>query len=103
MPKTKEQLSQELEALRRRVSELEKSVVEGKQAEEALRKSEGSLAEAQRIAHIGSWELDIVSNTLTWSDEVYRMFGLEPQQFEATYEAFLDNIHPDDREMVNKA
>jgi len=80
-----------------------RDITERKRVEEALRKSEDSLAEAQRIAHIGSWELDIVSNTLTWSDEVYRMFGLEPQQFEATYEAFLDNIHPDDREMVNKA
>jgi len=77
MTKTKKQLSQELETLRRRVAELEKPVVEGKKAEEALRKSEGSLAEAQRIAHIGSWDLDLVSNTLTWSDEVYRMFGLE--------------------------
>ncbi len=82
---------------------LKAEITERKQADEALRKSEDSLAEAQRIAHIGSWELDVVSNTLTWSDEVYRMFGLEPQQFRATYEAFLDNIHPDDREMVNKA
>ena len=74
-----------------------------KLAEEALKKSESTLAEAQHMAHIGSWELDLVSNTLTWSDEVYRMFGLKPQQFRATYEAFLDNIHPHDREMVNKA
>jgi PAS domain S-box-containing protein len=71
--------------------------------EEELRQSEASLAEAQHIAHTGSWELDLISNKLIWSDEVYRMFGLRPQQFGATYEAFLDNIHPDDREMVNKA
>jgi PAS domain S-box-containing protein len=70
---------------------------------EVLRKSEALLAESQRIGHIGSWELNLVSNVLTWSDEVYRMFELEPQQFGATYEAFLDNIHPDDREMVNQA
>ena len=74
-----------------------------RQAEGELLRSEAGLAEAQRMAHIGSWELDFVSNTLTWSDEVYRIFGMEPQQFGATYEAFLDNIHPDDREMVNKA
>jgi len=74
-----------------------------KQAEEILHRKEAILSESQRIGHIGSWELDIVSNTLTWSDEVYRLFELEPQQFEATYEAFLDNIHPDDREMVGKA
>jgi PAS domain S-box-containing protein len=78
-------------------------ITERKQADETLKRSEASLAEAQRVAHIGSWELDLVSDTLTWSDEVYRIFGLEPQQFGATYEAFLDIIHPDDREMVNKA
>jgi PAS domain S-box-containing protein len=76
---------------------------EHERAEEALQQSEARLAEAQRIAHIGSWELDLISNKLIWSDEAYRIFGLRPQQFGATYEAFLDNIHPDDREMVNKA
>lgn len=72
-------------------------------AEEALKKSETRLNKAQQIAHIGSWELDLITNTLHWSDEVYRIFNLEPQQFSATYEAFLDNIHPDDREFVNAA
>jgi two-component system sensor histidine kinase/response regulator len=47
--------------------------------------------------------LDLVTDELIWSDEVYRIFGLKPQQFGATYEAFLENIHPDDREMVNRA
>ncbi|MBC8549357.1 MAG: PAS domain-containing protein [Candidatus Brocadiales bacterium] len=68
-----------------------------------LRKSIARLNKAQRIAEIGSWELDLITNTLYWSDEVYRIFDLEPQQFVATYEAFLDNIHPDDREFVNIA
>lgn len=72
-------------------------------AEEALKKSETRLNKAQQIAHIGSWELDLITNTIHWSDEVYRIFNLEPQQFSATYEAFLDNIHPDDREFVNTA
>lgn len=78
-------------------------ITERKQAEEASLKSETRLKEAQRIAKIGSWELDLITNTLYWSDEVYRLFDLKPQQFIATYEAFLDNIHPDDREIVNKA
>jgi len=78
-------------------------VIERKRTAKRLEKSEAMLAEAQSMAHIGSWQLDIVSNVLTWSDEVYRMFGLEPQQFRASYEAFLDNIHPDDKEMVNQA
>jgi PAS domain S-box-containing protein len=80
-----------------------RDITERRNAEKALRKSETSLAEAQRMSHIGNWELDIVSNTLSWSDEIYRIFGLEPQQFRATYEAFLDNIHPDDREIVDRA
>jgi len=78
-------------------------ITERKQAEEALRDSEARLNEAQRIAQIGSWELDLITNTLHWSDEVYRIFDLKPQQFGNTYEAFLNNIHPDDRDLVNRA
>ncbi len=101
--KEKKQLLEKMKALQRRVKELEKSKSERKKVEEALSRREDILNESQRVGHIGSWELDIVSNTLTWSDETYRLFDLEPQQFEATYEAFLDNIHPDDREIVDKA
>lgn len=60
-----------------------------------------SLTEAQRIAHLGNWEWDILNNTLEWSDEIYRIFGLTPQQFGATYEAFLQTIHPEDRQAVD--
>ena len=78
-------------------------ITEQKQAERALRESEARLNKAQRIAQIGSWELNLITNNLSWSDEVYKIFDLEPQKFGATYEAFLDIIHPDDKEMVNKA
>ena len=74
-----------------------------KQAEEKLRRSEHGLSEAQRIAHLGNWELDLVKNVLTWSDEIYRIFEIEPDKFGASYEAFLNAIHPEDRDMVNKA
>ncbi|WP_291112234.1 PAS domain-containing sensor histidine kinase [Flavobacterium sp. UBA4120] len=59
------------------------------------------LEQSQEMAHLGSWILDLRSNQLIWSDEVYRIFGLQPQEFEATYEAFLDAIHPDDHDKVN--
>ena len=71
--------------------------------EKELRRSEASLAEAQRIAHLGYWDWDIVKNELRWSDEIYRIFGLKPQEFGATYEAFLNSVHPDDREFVKKS
>jgi len=58
------------------------------------------LIEAQRIAHLGNWEWDVVNNTVTWSDEIYRIFGLAPQQIVATYEAFIQAVHPDDRQSV---
>ncbi|MBI5017520.1 MAG: PAS domain S-box protein [Deltaproteobacteria bacterium] len=72
-------------------------------AEEALRTSEERLKRAQEIAHLGSWELDLENDRLTWSDEVYRIFGLAPQEFGASYEAFLDAVHPDDRLAVDAA
>ena len=78
-------------------------VSQRKRAETALRKSEASLANAQHIAHIGNWDWEIPSGDLHWSDEIYRIFGLEPQGFGATYEAFLATIHPDDRTAVEEA
>jgi PAS domain S-box-containing protein len=58
------------------------------------------LTEAQRISHLGDWEWDVVNNALLWSDETYRIFGLTPQQFGATYEAFILAVHPEDRQLV---
>ncbi len=74
-----------------------------KQTVLALRDSEMQLNVAQQIAHIGSWELDLLTNTLTWSAEIYRIFEIDPAESSASYEAFLNTIHPDDREAVNAA
>lgn len=78
-------------------------ITDRKRVEQALRESERRLNRSQEIAGLGSWELDLVSNELVWSDEVYRIFGLEPDGFGATYEAFLQAVHPDDRAAVNDA
>jgi PAS domain S-box-containing protein len=72
-----------------------------KQAEDALKESEARLKEAQRIAHIGNWELDLVTDTLTWSDEIFRIFEIDPQHFGASYASFLAAVHPEDRYMVD--
>src|SRR5262249_54650056 len=65
--------------------------------------SEASLREAQRIAHLGSWEWNVLSNELNWSDEVFSIFGIRRQGFGATYESFLEQVHPADRERVEQA
>ncbi|MEY2473953.1 MAG: hypothetical protein QOK28_3282 [Actinomycetota bacterium] len=65
-----------------------------------LRLNEHRLAEAQRVGAMGSYDWHIVNDTNSWSDELYRIYGTEPQSFNASYEKFLEFIHPDDREKV---
>lgn len=74
-----------------------------KQNELALAHADFIQSQAQKIAHFGSWHWNIKTGDLYWSDEVYRIFGLKPQEFPATYEAFLNTVHPDDRQMVISA
>jgi len=69
----------------------------------ALRASESGLEEAQRLAHLGSWEYDINADRLTWSDEVFRIGGFVPQSFLPTPERLQALIHPDDRARVAQA
>jgi len=80
-----------------------RDISERKRTEYALRHSAESLKVAQRIAHAGNWELDLASNTLTWTDEIYRIFELDRGEFDASYDAFLAAIHPDDRDAVDQA
>jgi diguanylate cyclase (GGDEF)-like protein/PAS domain S-box-containing protein len=67
-----------------------------KQAENQLRQSEAHLAEAQRIAKIGSWAFDLDRQKVTWSEEVFRIFGQDPKLYEPTYEKLEQSIHPED-------
>jgi PAS domain S-box-containing protein len=86
-----------------RILAISRDITNSKTIENELIESERRLKEAQKIAQMGNWLLEIESNKLHWSDEVYRMFDLEPQAFEATYDDFLKYIHPEDKEKVNSA
>ncbi|HLE98067.1 MAG TPA: PAS domain S-box protein, partial [Candidatus Thermoplasmatota archaeon] len=77
--------------------------VEIRRSRDELARSESSLAEAQRIAQIGSFEWDLRSNRLTWSAELYRIFGRDPGRFVPTYDAYVASIHPEDRARVDAA
>ncbi len=85
------------------VVEFVRDITQREETKRELKRHKDLLARSQEIAHVGSWEMDLTQNILTWSDEVYRIFGLEPQEFAATYEAFLNRVHPDDREAVSEA
>src|SRR5579859_593843 len=80
-----------------------RDITDHKGAMEALRESEASLAEAQRIAHLGNWDWDILQNKLRWSHEIFSIFGIREESFGSTHETFMNSVHPDDRELVQKA
>ncbi len=71
-------------------------------SEQALRESESMLADAQRIARIGSWRWDIPSGRLRWSDGLYAIYGVDRKNFSPTLQSFADYIHPDDRQIVEQ-
>jgi PAS domain S-box-containing protein len=69
-------------------------------AERRLRDSRTQLAEAQRVAHFGSWEWDMRTGEVTWSDELYRIYGVSPVEYRPSYEAYLGRVHAEDRDRV---
>jgi PAS domain S-box-containing protein len=77
-------------------------ITENKKAEEALRQSELRLKEAQIIAHISNWEIDLVQNINTWSDELYRIYGIKKGAVQPSVELFLSFVHPDDAAFAQK-
>jgi signal transduction histidine kinase/CheY-like chemotaxis protein/HAMP domain-containing protein len=95
-----EELHQAKNDLEQSRSNLEKKVNE---RTDELSRSERRLAWAQGIAHLGNWNWDIPLDNFFCSDETFRIFGVIPHQFGMSYEAFLDVIHPDDREIVQNA
>jgi PAS domain S-box-containing protein len=75
-------------------------IVERRRAAKELFEKEQRLAESQHISQLGSWEWDVQRNELRWSEELYKIFGISPQEFDVSPETFLDHVHPEDREIV---
>ena len=73
---------------------------ERERALEKLKQSERRLAEAQQVAHIGSWERDLRTNQVTWSDELYRLFGLQAHEGDLSYQQFLNLVLPQDVDRI---
>ncbi len=76
--------------------------VQAARQQRALARSEERLNEAQQLAHVGSWELDLLTDKVVWSDEVFRIFEADPARTETTFRQFLEWVHPDDRSMVRQ-
>ncbi|RPH37993.1 PAS domain S-box protein [bacterium] len=116
--KTEEELEVSYEALEGRVEErtaqlartnkeLLEEIAERRKAEAVIRKRDKQLVEAQQIAQMGNWEWDIRSNTLTWSEEMHRIYGLRQDESPESFQDFLAHVHPEDlavvREKVRRA
>ena len=78
-------------------------ITERKRAEEALRRAEGYLVEAQRLTHTGAWATDAVPEPLYWSEELFRLYGLDPQQGFPTHDQAVQRVHPEDRDRYVQA
>ena len=83
-----------------RARELDREISERELAAEESKKRHKMLSEEEKLALIGSFEWNIPNNKVTWSDGLYEIYGLKPQEFGASFEAFVDRVHPDDRERV---
>jgi PAS domain S-box-containing protein/putative nucleotidyltransferase with HDIG domain len=107
LKKAKEDLTLKVEertsALRAINEQLRHELKVRRRVEGALRESQAGLAHAQRIARLGNWDWNVVKNELRWSEEIYRIFGVEQREYCLTFEDFLDSVHPGDREMVLRA
>nr|WP_054865196.1 PAS domain S-box protein [Methanosarcina barkeri] len=82
---------------------VQERTVELEKAYSTLKEKEELLSDAQEMAHIGNWEQNFVTGKLHWSDEMYRIFGLKPREFEVNYGLFLSHLHSDDQDYVDNA
>ncbi len=89
-------------ALSKAYEELQVEMTERRRSEEKLKQSQRQLAEAQHIARVGSWGWDVEKDVVTWSDELYQIFGLKQEDFAGTYAGYLERVHPDDKETVHR-
>ena len=81
---------------------LARVAIERDRAEEALRRSEGFLADGQRISHTGTWGWNISTGKVVWSDEHFRIFGFDPETTEPSFQLFLETVHPEDRPFIER-
>lgn len=95
-----EALEVAVEELRVANLELERQIAERKLAEAQVRQSERRLAEAQQVARLGSWYWDVTTDSVTWSEELCRIYGVSPTDPPGSYEGFLERVHPEDRDLV---
>ncbi len=77
-----------------------RDISERKQIEDELKNRETLLNEAQQFSHVGSWDMDIPSGKVRWTDESFRLFGFQPNEVQPTFEVFLSRIHPDDHHLI---
>lgn len=83
--------------------EAQEQIAETRRTQDALQRSKESIQLAQRSVGIGMWEWDLQSGALSWSDEICRLHGIEPQQFDRRYEIWMESIHPEDRPQVHSS
>jgi len=93
-PPTTEQLTAQIRAQQDRIAELEESL------QTATNERSRALEEAQALTHLGSWQWDVATNDISWSDELYRLYGMKPQEREVSFDEFMGMIHDEDRERI---
>ena len=79
-----------------------RDITENRHNQALIKKSKALLAQAEELAHLGSWEWDTKNNKVTWSDELYKIYGLESNEFEGSFEGYLKRVHPGSREYVKQ-